>query len=72
MELFLKDGVEYFSSIEEAREKIDHFLIVEEERREIARRGLQIGRNFTSKQRVIELMILAERFIKTKGVGWKI
>src|SRR5690606_1092861 len=29
MELFLRDGVEYFSSIDEARDKIDHYLIAD-------------------------------------------
>lgn len=72
MELFLRDGVEYFSSITEAQEKIDHYLIAEKEREEIAKRGLAIGRDrFTSKERVKELMILAERFIKTREEGWK-
>lgn len=73
MELFLKDGVEYFSTIEEAREKIDHYLIAETERVEIANLGLMIGRmNFTSKQRVKELMILVERYLKTNGEGWQL
>ena len=73
MELFLKDGAAYFSSIEEAREKIDHYLIADTEREVIARQGFQIGQHhFTSEQRVKELMILAERFIKTKGKGWRI
>lgn len=71
MELFLRNGVEYFSSIEEAREKIDHYLIAETERETIAKKGFTIGRErFSSKERVKDLMILAERFIKTKGEGW--
>ena len=70
MELFLGDGVEYFSSIEEAREKIDHFLIAEDERKEIVRKGAAIGQyRFTSKQRVKELMILIERYLKNHD-GW--
>jgi len=68
MELFLRDGVEYFSSIEEAREKIDHYLIAESERNEIASRGLEIGeQRFSSKERVKDLMILIERYLKKEG-----
>ncbi len=71
MELFLRDGVEYFSSIEEAREKIDHYLIADEERERIARIGWMIGQDrFTSKARIKDLMILAERFIKKGDVKW--
>ena len=73
MELFLKDGVEYFSSIEEAQDKIDHFLIADDERNLIARKGYILGHShFSSKKRVQELLILAERFIKSKGEGWKL
>ncbi len=73
MELFLKDGAEYFSTIEEAREKIDHYLIAEVEREVIADRGFRIGQeNFTSKERVKQLMILTERYLKTNGEGWKL
>lgn len=72
MELFLRDGAEYFSSIEEAREKIDHYLVAETERNLVASVGKEIGRReFTSKQRVKELMILCERFLKTKGAKWQ-
>lgn len=72
MELFLRDGVEYFSSIEEAREKIDHYLIAEFEREKIAKRGYQIAEDrFTSKARVKELVILIERYLKDHK-EWKI
>ena len=71
MELFLRDGIEYFSSPQEAIEKIDHYLIAEIEREAIALRGYMIGLDrFTSKARVKELMILIDRFLKTKGIGW--
>lgn len=71
MELFLRDGCEYFSSIEEAQEKIDHYLIAVEERQSIAKRGRDIGRErFTSEARVKDLMILCERYLKTGGKGW--
>lgn len=73
MELFLRDGVEYFSSIEEAREKIDHYLIADDERESIAKQGYQIGRNrFTSQERVKDLMILCDRFIKKGDAEWLI
>lgn len=73
MELFLKDGAEYFSTIEEAREKIDYYLIADDERVEIVQKGYQIGRdNFTSEQRIKELIILVERYIKTHGTEWKL
>lgn len=71
MELFLRDGVEYFSSIEEAREKIDHYLLADKERTEIAKKGNKIGQErFTSKAKIKELMILIERYLKTGGKGW--
>ena len=73
MELFLGDAVEYFSSVDEAREKIDHYLVANEEREKIARRGFALGQyKFTSQARVKELMILVERYLKTKGDEWKI
>lgn len=66
MELFLRDGVEYFSSVEEAVAKIHYYLDNEEEREEIAKRGYQIGRDrFTSEARVKELMILIDRYLRT-------
>jgi spore maturation protein CgeB len=73
MELFLRDGAEYFSSIDEAREKIDHYLIADLERESRARIGWMIGQDrFSSKQRIKDLTILMERFLKTGGEGWKI
>jgi len=65
MELFLRDGAEYFSSIDEACQKIDYYLNNNEEREKVADRGYQIGRDrFTSEARVKELMILIDRFKK--------
>lgn len=73
MELFLRDGAEYFSSIEEAQEKIDHYLIAEDERYRISKRGEIIARdNFSSAARVKQLMILIDRFIQTGGVNWQL
>jgi spore maturation protein CgeB len=65
MELFLRDGCEYFSSIDEAVDKIHYYLEHEDERELIADRGHQIGREkFTSEARVKELMILIDRYLK--------
>lgn len=71
MELFLRDGVEYFSSIDEAREKIDYYLIADTEREEIARTGWMIAQDrFSSKARIKDLTILMERYLKDHG-NWK-
>lgn len=71
MELFLRDGVEYFSSIDEAIEKIDHFVLADDEREQKARIGWMIGQeHFSSKSRVRELMILIDRFKKSNGANW--
>lgn len=65
MELFLRDGAEYFSSIDEAVQKIAYYKAHPKERYKITERGYQIGRDrFTSEARVKELMILIERFKK--------
>jgi hypothetical protein len=73
MELFLRDGVEYFSNIEEAREKIDHYLIAESERQAVVDRGLDLAHErFSSKERVKDLMILIERYLKKGDIEWQI
>ncbi len=65
MELFLRDGVAYFSSPEEAIEKIGYYLENPYERYAIADRGYKIGRErFTSEARIKDLMILIDRFRK--------
>ena len=65
MELFLRDGVEYFSSVEEANEKIDYFLHSPNSLREVQIRGQFIGRErFTVDQRIKDLSIVIERFLK--------
>lgn len=64
MELFLRDGAEYFSSVDEMVEKIDHFLIADTEREQIAQRGREISERFSSKSRVRELVIFIERYLK--------
>ena len=65
MELFLRDGAEYFSSIDEAKKKIGYYINHNGERQRIADRGYEIGRDrFTSRARIKELVILIERFLK--------
>lgn len=65
MELFLRDGCDYFSSVGEAVDKISYYLGHDEERESVAERGYEIGRDrFTSAARVRELLIMAERYVK--------
>jgi hypothetical protein len=65
MELFLRDGVEYFSSPEEAMNKIKYYLANDAERNAVAERGYQIGKErFTSEARIKDLMILIDRYLK--------
>lgn len=64
MELFLRDGCDYFSSPQEAISKIKFYLENETLRNAIAARGSHIGRDrFTSKARVKELLILIDRLL---------
>lgn len=71
MELFLRDGVEYFSSVEEAREKIDHYLLADSERERISKVGWMIGQErFSSKERIKDLSILIERYLKKGDSQW--
>jgi hypothetical protein len=63
MELFLRDGVDYFSSPEEAIEKIHYYLVHVQDRVDIQSKGKKLGEYFTSKQRVTELVILMERYL---------
>lgn len=71
MELFLRDGVEFFSSPQEAIEKIDHFLLADKEREKVATIGWMIGQDrFSSKARVKELCILMERYLKKGEAIW--
>ena len=65
MELFLRDGAEYFSSVDECLKKINYYTNHNPERTRIAERGYEIGRDrFTSRARVKELVILADRYLK--------
>lgn len=64
MELFLRDGVDYFSTKNEMVEKVHYYLENESDRKRVAKRGFQIGRErFTSKERVKDLVILLERYL---------
>jgi len=67
MELFLKDGVAYFNSPQEAIEKIKFYLSPEGEgeRQQIQRKGFELGRtHFSSKQRCKELILLIQNYLK--------
>jgi hypothetical protein len=71
MELLLGDNVEYFSSPEEAIEKISFYLSHEPSRKEFLWKVQALEDKFTSKHRVKQLMIMAERFIKeSNGKDW--
>lgn len=64
MELFLRDGVEYFSDTGEANQKIAFYLEHDDLRQKIADKGYKIGRDrFTVIERVKDLQILIERFL---------
>ncbi|HEC65902.1 MAG TPA: hypothetical protein ENI23_11460 [bacterium] len=64
MELFLQDGAEYFSSVEEANQKIEYYLTNTTKRSAISSRGSIIGRmRFTSEVKVKQLEILIERYL---------
>lgn len=63
MEMFLRDGADYFSSVEEMNEKIEYYLEHETEREAIRQKGKQLGELFTSKQRMKELEILIYRYL---------
>src|SRR3990167_142144 len=68
MELFLREGADYFSSPEEAVEKIKYYLQNEEKRQIKASLGYMQGRDrFTSEERVKDLMILIDRYLKKKN-----
>lgn len=70
MELYLGDAVSYFSSPEEAIEKIRYFLSHEDERMKAEQNALNAGERFTSSYRVKQLMILIDRYLKTGGRRW--
>ena len=65
MEQVFGNCIKYFSSPEEAIEKIKYYLEHDQEREAVRGKGHILGRKkFSSKQRVKELMILAERYLK--------
>jgi len=63
MELFVRDGADYFSSIEECIEKINYYLENEEVRKEISLTGYKLGERFTMESRIKDLLILRGRYI---------
>lgn len=72
MELFLREGADYFSSPDEAVEKIKYYLENEEKRNIKASLGYMMGRDrFTSEERVKDLMILVERYLK-RSTQWSL
>lgn len=69
MELMIGDAIEYFSSPQEAVEKIKYYLEHEQIRIKREENCIDIGERFTSKYRVKQLMILIDRYLKSAG-GW--
>lgn len=63
MELSIGTGAEFFSSVEEANEKIEYYLAHGKERAIIQMNALVAGRRFTSRARISQLIILIERFL---------
>jgi hypothetical protein len=64
MELFLADCVEYFSTSEEAVNKIQHYLVSPEEIVGFQERNFSYGRNrWTSNYKVRQLAILMQRYL---------
>ena len=72
MEQFLPQSVEYFSTPEEAIEKIKYFLQPDFDR--VIKTKMQEnfinGRKFTSNQKVLQLTTLMERFLKGDPLKW--
>lgn len=65
MELFLRDGADYFNSIDEACEKIQFYLDNEDARNRQRMRAFEVGRErFTAKARVRDLLQLIGGAIK--------
>lgn len=72
MELFLRDGVEYFSSVDEAVFKIGFYTVNHLARNGIANRGYDLAQErFSSAARVKDLLILVDRFIHKGEAVWK-
>lgn len=70
MELFLGNGVEYFNSPQEAVEKIKKLIHEVPKRNEL---GYFLGRTFfTSQKRVMDLMILIDRYLKKGNTTWNL
>jgi len=64
MELFLRDGAEYFSSVKEAMDKIRYYCDHDLERMLIQQKACDIGYSrLTSKARIVDLSILLDRYL---------
>lgn len=72
MELGIGDAADYFSSTKEAIEKIHFYLSHEDDRMKQEVKSHEESYRFTSAYRVKQLMIMAERYIKTGGKTWNI
>ena len=70
MELALGDTVDYFSSPQEAIDKIFYYLDRPNVRFDMNKKARIIGEHFTSKYRVKQLLILIDRYLKTGGKTW--
>lgn len=71
MELTLADCCDYFSSADEAVEKIKFYLHNPHKIDEILERNSLLNRDrFTSQYKVRQLSVLLDRFVKTRGEGW--
>ncbi len=64
MEMSIGDAADYFTSVDEAIEKIDYYLTHDQERSAMKRRARLAGETFTSKHRMKQLSILMERYLK--------
>lgn len=71
MELFLADCAEYFSTVEEAVEKIKYYLANPDKIVPFWENNVYLGRErWTSAYKVRQLSVLMDRYVKTKGEGW--
>ena len=71
MEILIGDRADYFSTAEEAVEKISYYLTHEDEIKNFFWKNKIDEDGFTSNRKVKQLMILIERYLKEeKGVKW--
>lgn len=70
MEQFLEDKAVYFNSPKEAIEKIKFYLEDEEQRKKVTFKAMEDEEKFTSKRRIMQLMILIDRYLKGSPEKW--